>query len=138
MFNLFLFLSFPFVFFIFSNIYAQQTQQPLDEENITVYDHTLKIELVAAGLDFPTTMTFLGPHDFLILEKSGTVKRITDGHIVAKPLLYVDVNEKDERGLLGIAINDIKRINCTSTTTNKDTICHVFLYYITCEGKNAD
>ena len=41
--------------------------------------------------------------------------------------------------MLGITINDIKKINGTSTTTtNTDTIRHVFLYYIICEGKNAD
>ena len=65
---MFLFLSLPLVFFTFSDIYAQQSQQPLGEENITVYDPNLKIELVAAGLNFPTTMAFLGPDDFLILE----------------------------------------------------------------------
>ncbi len=96
----------------------------------------MKLELVTSGLDFPTTMAFLGQDDFLILEKSGTVKRVTDGQIVAQPLLHVDVNEKDERGLLGIAVNDMKGINGTSTNT--DTAYNVFLYYITCEGKNAE
>ena len=114
----------------------------------TLSDPNLKLDLVASGLDFPTTMAFLGPDDFLILEKSGTVKRVTDGKIVDKPLLHVDVNEKDERGLLGIAVTDTKGINGTSsgtlnttattaTTTNTDTIRNVFLYYVTCEGKNA-
>ena len=55
-------------------------------------------------------MAFLGPDDFLILEKSGTVKRVTNGKVLDKPLLQVDVNEKDERGLLGIAVNEKKKI----------------------------
>jgi glucose/arabinose dehydrogenase len=134
-----LYLSICFVFFSFCNtIYAQQQDQSQGTTGITLSNPKLKLNLVTSGLDFPTTMAFLGPDDFLILEKSGTVKRVTNGQIVAKPLLNVDVNEKDERGLLGIAINDIKRINSTSTTTNTDTVHHVFLYYITCEGKNAD
>lgn len=135
------FLSVIFTFFIiFSNtIYAQQSQQqngPPNIAGITLLDSNLKLELVTSGLDFPTTMAFLGQDDFLILEKSGTVKRVTDGQIVAQPLLHVDVNEKDERGLLGIAVNDMKGINGTSTNT--DTAYNVFLYYITCEGKNAE
>ncbi len=135
------FLSIVFVFFItFPNtIYAQQPQQqnePQSIAGITLLDSNLKVELVTSGLDFPTTMAFLAPDDFLILEKSGTVKRVTDDHIVDKPLLHVDVNEKDERGLLGIAVNDMKGINGTSTDT--DTVRNVFLYYIICEGKNTD
>ena len=49
-------------------------------------------------------MAFFGPNDFLILEKSGAVKRVTDGVVVENPLLQIDVSEKDERGLLGIAV----------------------------------
>ncbi len=41
---------------------------------IVLSDPKLKTELVASGLDFPTTMAFLGPDDFLILEKAGSSK----------------------------------------------------------------
>ncbi|MGE5634720.1 MAG: hypothetical protein ACM3VV_05770, partial [Deltaproteobacteria bacterium] len=76
-------------------IYAQkqkqqqhQTKQYLDAENIILYDPNLKIELVTSGLDFPTTMAFLGPDDFLILEKNtGNVKRVINGTLIEKPLL---------------------------------------------------
>ena len=55
-------LSFPLLLFSFCNIYAQPNQnQPLNAENIVLSDPKLKIELVASGLDFPTTMAFLGP-----------------------------------------------------------------------------
>jgi len=144
LFNLFVSLS---ILFVFSNgnsdtIYAQQPQQQIEPQSIdgiTLLDSNLKLELVTSGPYFPTTMTFLGLDDFLILEKSGTVKRVTDGHIVAKPLLHIDVNENDERGLLGIAVSDKENTNTntTSPSTNIDTISHVFLYYVTCEGKNA-
>src|SRR5215204_5238250 len=106
-----LYLSFPLLLFSFCNIYAQQNQ-PSDgngDESIILSDPKLKIELVASGLDFPTTMAFLGPDDFLILEKAGTVKRVTNGVILDKPLLQVDVSVKDERGLLGIAISEKKK-----------------------------
>src|SRR5215218_4365029 len=136
-----LFLSFPFVFFTFCNIYAQLNQQPLSEENIALYDPTLKIELVTSGLDFPTTMAFLGPNDFLILEKNtGNVKRVVNGTLLDKPLLHVNSNIKDERGLLGIAVSEKKEIFYENTflMENKKLTHNVFLYYIECNKKNLD
>jgi len=128
------------LFFSYSNIYGQQQQQQQQQQNqpqningITLSDPNLKLELVTSGLDFPTTMAFLGPDDFLILEKSGTVKRVVDGQVLDKPLLQVDVSVKDERGLLGIAISDKKdtnNSNVTSTSSpsiNKEN--HIMFFY---------
>ena len=136
-------LSFPLLLFSFCNIYAQQNS-PSDgsgdgDESIILSDPKLKIELVASGLDFPTTMAFLGPDDFLILEKAGTVKRVTNGVILDKPLLQVDVSVKDERGLLGIAISEKKNLaDDNGTSIKNNNISHnVFLYYVVCEGKNT-
>src|SRR5215211_6630117 len=138
-------LSFPLSLFSFCNIYAQQNE-PVDgssDESIILSDPKLKIELVASGLDFPTTMAFLGPDDFLILEKAGTVKRVTNGVILDKPLLQVDVSVKDERGLLGIAISEKKKnldddIDSGTSIKKNNNISHnVFLYYVICEGKNT-
>ena len=128
-------LSFPLLLFSFCNIYAQPNQnQPLNAENIVLSDPKLKIELVASGLDFPTTMAFLGPDDFLILEKNtGNVKRIIDGTLLEKPLLNVKPNIKDERGLLGIAISEKNNnnYNDVSLIRNKNishNVCLSVLY----------
>ena len=131
-------LSFPLLLFSFCNIYAQQNQ-PNGDESIVLSDPKLKIELVASGLDFPTTMAFLGSDDFLILEKSGAVKRITNGVILDKPLLQVDVSVKDERGLLGIATSEKKNLGDDNGTLIKNnSMSHnVFLYYVVCKEKNA-
>ncbi|HET7642676.1 MAG TPA: PQQ-dependent sugar dehydrogenase [Nitrososphaeraceae archaeon] len=131
-------LSISIIFFIdnFSDIYAQHNQQPLSKENITLFDPTLKIELVTSGLDFPTTMAFLGPDDFLILEKNtGYVKRVTNGILHEKPLLHVNTNLKDERGLLGIAISKKKLSDYPFFVENKKLTHNVFLYYIECNKK---
>ena len=133
-------LSFPLLLFSFCNIYAQQNSPSDGDESIILSDPNLKIELVASGLDFPTTMAFLGPDDFLILEKAGTVKRVTNGVILDKPLLQVDVSVKDERGLLGIAISEKKKnlADDNGTSIKNNNISHnVFLYYVVCEGKNT-
>jgi glucose/arabinose dehydrogenase len=139
----FSFLSFPLLLFSFCNIYAQQNQnqhQPLAAENITLYDPKLKIELVTSGLDFPTTMAFLGQDDFLILEKNtGYVKRFINGTQVEKPLLHVNTNIKDERGLLGIAVSEKKNFNDNPFFIENKKLTHnVFLYYIECKAKTLN
>ena len=45
-----------------------------------VRDTNLGIEVVAEGLEFPTTIAFIGPNDLLVLKKEkGTVQRIVNG-----------------------------------------------------------
>ena len=135
-------LSFPLLLFSFCNIYAQEDQPSSNgggEESIVLSDPKLKVELVASGFDFPTTMAFLGPDDFLILEKAGLVKRVTNGVVLDKPLLQVDVSVKDERGLLGIAISEKKNLDTNNGTSIKNNnISHnVYLHYVVCKEKNT-
>lgn len=69
-----------------------------------IFDENLKIELVESGLDHPTSMAFIGENDILVLEKNnGKVQRIIDGIKQERPILDVNVANKFERGLLGIA-----------------------------------
>jgi aldose sugar dehydrogenase len=77
-----------------------------------VKDRKLKVELVTYGLDFPTSMAFLGPNDIIVSEKDkGTVIRIVDGKILPQPLLDVAVANENERGLLGSSIGKENGIN---------------------------
>src|SRR5206468_8979736 len=69
-------------------------------------DPNLKTELVFIGLDHPTSMAFLGADDILVLEKNnGIVRRVLNGSISGQPLLDVNVANKIERGMLGIALS---------------------------------
>ena len=131
-------MSLHLVIFSCLNIYAQQ-DQPQGLEGITISDSNFKVELVTQGLDFPTTMAFLGPNDFLILEKSGAVKRVTDGVVGEKPLIQLAVSEKDERGLLGIAVSQNKNIDTTSSTSlqSENISPKIFLHYVMCTDKNT-
>ena len=72
----------------------------------TLSDPNLAVELVAGGLDTPTTMAFVGPDDILVLQKNnGQVRRVLSGVLQPAPVLDVAVNFASERGLLGMAIN---------------------------------
>lgn len=114
--------------------YGANAQLPLKQRDFTVTesepsvaDPKLKVESVAEGLDAPTTMAFLGPNDFLILEKDkGTVLRVTNGVISDKPLLDVNVANSVERGMCGIAISK----NASRS--------FVFLYYTEINGNDGD
>src|SRR5262245_56346838 len=68
-------------------------------------DPKLAVRTVAAGLNQPTTMAFLGATDILALEKAtGQVKRVVNGAIQST-VLDLAVNSASERGLLGIALH---------------------------------
>jgi aldose sugar dehydrogenase len=125
------------VLFIISNstIYFTQTygqklrERPfnLSPSNPHVFDSRLKVEQVAQGLALPTTMAFLGPDDFLVLEKDkGTVVRVHNGIISGQPLLDVNVANSVERGMCGIAVSK------NGSTT------YVFLYFTEIDGNDGD
>src|SRR6476620_3881077 len=68
-----------------------------------VKDQNLKVETVYDGLEYPTSMTFVGPGDILVTEKDkGTVQRIIDGQKSLQPVFDAAVANENERGLLGI------------------------------------
>lgn len=72
-----------------------------------LHDAGLGIEVVAEELEYPTSMTFLDNDKILVLEKNnGQVRLVSNGELLGKPVLKVDVASEVERGLLGIAIQD--------------------------------
>ena len=76
------------------------------EAQPTLSDPNLAVELVANGLDSPTTMAFVGTGDILVLQKNdGRVRRVIGGVLQPAAVLDVAVNTDSERGLLGIAVN---------------------------------
>ena len=89
-----------------------------------IFDLNLKADVVFEGLDFPTSMAFIGPNDILVLEKNkGTVQRIVNGERLPEPLLDVNVSKQSERGMLGIDIvNNEDKANRTATR-------NVFIYF---------
>ena len=77
----------------------------LAQDGPELLDPDLGVRTVATGLTTPTTLAFIGPNDFLVLEKNtGQVKRVTNGAVTAT-VLDLDVNTASERGVLGIALH---------------------------------
>ena len=90
-------------------------------------DGNLTVSTVIACLDQPTSMAFIGPNDFLVLEKAtGKVKRILNGALQGTAL-DLAVNNASERGLLGIALhpqfaqNGLVYLYWTESSTGSDT-----------------
>lgn len=76
-----------------------------DQDGPLLHDSELAIELVAGGLEFPTSMRFLGDGSILVLQKDdGQVRLVSGGRLFDEPILQVDVASEAERGLLGIAV----------------------------------
>ena len=87
-------------------------------------DPGLAVELVAEGLEYPTSMRFLEDGSILVLEKnSGEVRLVSDGRLLEEAVLQVNVAGEGERGLLGIA------------TWNDDNGTSVFLYMTEMDGE---
>ncbi len=78
-----------------------------------LHDTTLAIELIAGGLDSPTSMSFIDNETILVLEKnSGRVRVVSGDKILDEPAIEMEVATAAEQGLLGIAT--WKGINETS------------------------
>jgi aldose sugar dehydrogenase len=128
-----------FLIFIIGIIYAENKVCTKYQCNPPVVsDPDLKVEMIYQGNDTllknesngthllspVTKMAFLGNNDLLLLNKNdGKVIRIIN-HSISEPLIDLNVANKWERGLLGVAISK-----------NEDKT-HVFLYYT--ESKLSD
>jgi glucose/arabinose dehydrogenase len=96
------------VSFIFIGYFDYVYAQPV------INDPILIAEIVVEELSSPTSMAFMDSNNILVLEKTGSVRLISNGILQEQPVLNVPVDTESERGLLGIA------------TLEDDT---VFLYF---------
>jgi glucose/arabinose dehydrogenase len=127
-------------YFVYATVSVSQNP---DEDEVILNpiiknNPSLKVEEVSDGLDFPTSMAFLGPEDILVLEKNdGTVRRVLNGVMLEEPLLNVDVANGGERDMLGIAIAE-KETPIEEDGTENNHIIYVFLYYTESTGQDND
>ncbi|MDT5060485.1 MAG: hypothetical protein QOH63_944, partial [Acidobacteriota bacterium] len=73
--------------------------------NPILLDQNLSVKRIINGLDQPTSLAFLGPNEFFVLEKAtGKVQHVFNGQL-QNVALDLAVNNASERGLLGIALH---------------------------------
>jgi glucose/arabinose dehydrogenase len=71
-----------------------------------INDPNIMAQMVTEGLSSPTSIAFMDSNNILVLEKSGSVRLISNGVLQEQPVLNVPVDTENERGLLGIATQD--------------------------------
>src|SRR5678815_4937360 len=93
----------------------------------SMFDANLTVSTVVSGLNQPTSMAFVGPNEFLLLERAtGRVQRVLNG-VLQATALDLPVNSASERGLLGIALhqqfaeNGFVFLYWTESSTGVDT-----------------
>lgn len=93
-----------------------------------IKDSNLKVEIVAEGIKFPTSMAFLDKDHILVLEKNtGIVRMVANGQLKPEPLLDLHVANQGERGALGII-----------TAKNNNGSTYVFLYFTESSTRNDE
>jgi glucose/arabinose dehydrogenase len=103
-------------------------EPPRSNKKPIIHNPDLKIELVASGIELPTSMTFIDRNDLLVLEKEkGTVLRIINGTISEKPIIDLNVATGIDRGLLGVSFSKIN-----------DGNKYVFLYFTESRTKDGE
>lgn len=100
--------------------------------DIVLEDSKLDIQIVTQGLKFPVGMAFLNSNEILVLEKDeGKVLRVVNGNISDDPVLTLDINHVNERGLLGVAVpRDLQ----TDRGSEESVPKYVFLFYTEAKG----
>jgi aldose sugar dehydrogenase len=90
------------VFFLIIIALVITLQNNLIYAQPTVKDPNLKVEALVSGISSPTSMLFLDNNNILVLEKDGNVRVINNGMLQPQPLVSLNVESQNERGLLGI------------------------------------
>jgi glucose/arabinose dehydrogenase len=107
-----------------------------------LHDDRLVVELVAEGLDSPTSMRFLDDSAILVLEKNkGQVRVVLDDKLLEEPVIQLEAATDAEQGLLGIAIwnrkNDTNSVFLYLTENYDNKTRNLVYKYIYDENKKT-
>ena len=66
----------------------------------------IKVEEIASGLDHPWSIAFVSETDWLVTERSGTLRRIVDGRVQEQPITGLpDIHPTGQGGLLDVVLH---------------------------------
>lgn len=81
------------------SLHAQPLEVSTEQRNLTVTE-------VAAGLDHPWSIAFISNNDWLVTERAGRLRRITDGKLLADPISGLpEIASVGQGGLLDVALH---------------------------------
>lgn len=84
------------------------------QQEPSMRDDTLRVQLVASGLEFPTSMAFLDAENILVTQKNdGEVRHVSGGKVQENAIQKFNVAQGAEQGLLGVAISKDQELNVT-------------------------
>ncbi|MBA3750269.1 MAG: PQQ-dependent sugar dehydrogenase [Nitrosopumilus sp.] len=109
----------------FMIVLLMQYQMPIALAQ-SVIDQNLNVESFTGGLNSPTSMAFIDNNNILVLEKNGQVRLVSNGQLLSQPVLEIPVDTQSERGLLGIAVENMSTGNSSNQIVDTKS---VFLYY---------
>src|SRR5687768_4614125 len=64
----------------------------------------LQVEEVVSGLEVPWALGFISENRFLVTERPGRIRIVSNGKLAEEPVATVSVGEAGEGGLLGLAM----------------------------------
>jgi aldose sugar dehydrogenase len=104
------------------------------DPDLYIKDSDLDVMEVAEGLESPTSMAFLDENRILVLEKQGKVKEVIDDKVSDVAILDIKtkVDDRFERGMLGIAISENKQNDerdDKDDSKDGDISRYIFLFY---------
>ncbi len=79
-----------------------------DNNNLTVTTEKreLKVSQIASGLDHPWSIAFISSSDWLVTERSGQLRRITDGKLQDQPISGLPkIKQTGQGGLLDVVLH---------------------------------
>lgn len=129
--NIVIFISFVLFLFLGLNVLipSYSSVEKITQEKVQLYEPKLKIKSIEENLDFPTHISFLDSDDILVYEKSGLIKRVTDGKTMKDPLFNFKTITNEPIIMKGIIAKE--KMN------QKDKISHdVFFNYVQCHKSN--
>lgn len=77
-----------------------------DTHVVTSDEHHFKVETVVTGLSHPWSVAFLPDGDLLITERSGDLRRVSNGELLPEPISGLpEIRQAGQGGLLDVALH---------------------------------
>jgi len=99
-------LTYLLCLFMGLSVISSQANSPATVLELTSEKRVIEVEEVATGLNHPWSIAFVSDSDWLVTERSGTLRRVIDGRVQEQPINGLpDVHSTGQGGLLDVALH---------------------------------